>query len=237
MNKKKIPIFILKAIDQARLDNNFVDLIIIKPQNGIVEIYDTDYEFYYKIHNISNRGGKTLYDYSCSPSGSYTIKTQSKDRNIDLLSNSLSAWIKLLKDYNEITFPVGDPIIESFCEEYYAEFEILDEDSNIKPFQIDQILLLNDHLENLQKVLPEFIDNREIEEEINGEIENLKQRLPSETKQKIVKALSYIYAKISKYSIGFIQDFHKEGRKEAIKQLVKSGINYIKDNLPDLTQL
>ncbi|MEC8682838.1 MAG: hypothetical protein VXX80_04075, partial [Bacteroidota bacterium] len=130
-----------------------------------------------------------------------------------------------------------DPIINSFKEEYYAEFEIINEDdADIRPLNTRQIILLDNHLEDVDKRLEKFINEKNSEDiqEIKEDIVELRDNLTKKPKKWVIKNLSKIWAKIAKQGTKFIKEFLSESKKEMIKQSIKGLIELVKENGPDL---
>ena len=44
------------------------------------------------------------------------------------INSYFTKWVSLLKAYETVKSPFDDPIIESFRDDYYTEFEIIDEE-------------------------------------------------------------------------------------------------------------
>ncbi|NDW19415.1 hypothetical protein D0T53_10915 [Dysgonomonas sp. 216] len=92
-------------------------------------------------------------------------------------------------------------------------------------------MLIDAYLTELQKALPQYFEDESVVEELTDDINNLRNSLTTKTKRYVIKSICYLWGKASKYSLKFIQDLHQEGRKEAIKAIVKSAAKLLKDNI------
>lgn len=135
--------------------------------------------------------------------------------------------------YESVNSFFDDPILQSFADEYFAEFEIIDEDANVKPFNTHQILVLDEHLETIHNKIDSYkTDENEIEmESIKSDIRELQNNLTSKTKKWVIRNLSNIWAKITKQSPLFLKDFLIVAKnaiiQESVKYAIVHGINMI----------
>lgn len=129
----------------------------------------------------------------------------------------------MLSDFNETETIFDDPIWKGFQDEYYASFEIIDEDASTKPLSSKQILLLDEHLTEIENRIGEFAtdSNKEAIKEIKSDINELKSDLTKKPKKWGIQKLSIVWGKITKQETKFIKEFLNEGEKEIIKQGIK----------------
>ncbi|MDZ4329641.1 MAG: hypothetical protein U0945_03545, partial [Flavobacterium sp.] len=157
------------------------------------------------------------------PMNSNTVSNKQMWIKANLLETYFKNWIDLLRAYENVKTIYDDPIIEAFADEYYTEFEIIDDDANEKPFKTKQILLLNDHLEDIQNRIGEFIneENKTEIQEIISDVIELKANLSKKSKKWVIKNLSLVWAKITKQGPVFMKEFLSETSKFVIKEGVK----------------
>jgi hypothetical protein len=168
-----------------------------------------------------------------------TNNNQDKIQNwidISSLNTQFQAWLNLLKEYETVNSFFDDPITKAFEEEFYSEFEIIEENADKEPFKTKQILFLDEYLETVSEGLKEQINdqNKNALEEIQEDISTLRNQLTVKSKKWVVKYLSKICAKIAKQGIKFIKEFLSETKKEIIKQSIKRLVDYVKENGQDL---
>jgi len=142
----------------------------------------------------------------------------------------------LLNEFDNTDSFFDDPILNSFRDQYYAEFEILEEDADIKPLNTNQILFLDSHLEDIEKKLDKYKSDKNSDdiEEIKGDIKILRENLTTKSKKWVIENLSKVWAKITKQGTTLLKEFLSESKREMIKQGVKGVIEAIKENGLDL---
>jgi phenylpyruvate tautomerase PptA (4-oxalocrotonate tautomerase family) len=236
--KKDLPLVILKSL------HPFVNLRgekfeTIEPKENLLKVIDQDSEseFHFIIEEFkkTNNGG---FQFLMSRSPSNENENGIKRTWVDIaqLKPQFEIWLKLLDEYENIDSFFDDPIINSFKDEFYTEFEIIDEEADIKPLNTKQILSLDSYLEKVNNKLNKHItdENSDDIKEIQEQIETLKGNLTSESKKWVVKKLTTIWAKIAKQGTEYIKEFLTESKKEMIKQGVKGLIEYVKESGTEL---
>jgi hypothetical protein len=237
MNKKNLPLVVLKAFE------NFVDLkgelfLVVPPENNLLKIIDNDEksEFYFIASQYEKQQGgayKLLIDYkpkSASVPQNNQVWIETKD-----LETYFKNWIGLLGEYNNIKSFFDDPILKSFAKEYYAEFEILDdEEADINPLSVKQIMLLDEHLEYIEVNIEKYetLENKIQIQEIKNDVKLIRENLTIQSKKWIVKNVSITWAKLTKQGTKFLKDFLNEARKQIVVEGVKFIINHGNDLLP-----
>lgn len=138
-----------------------------------------------------------------------------------------------IKRFEKVNSFFDDPILNSYAEDYYSEFEIIDEDSNTKPFKTNQILLLDEHLENIENSLDKFkTENNKVQiEDIKKDINELRGKLTSKSKKWIIRNISIVWAKVTKLGTPLMKEFLSEAKKtfirEGLKYMIEQGTNLI----------
>jgi hypothetical protein len=156
--------------------------------------------------------------------------------DVNDLNAHFDTWIKLLKEYETVKSFYDDPIADSFKDEFYAEFEIVDEDADVNPFKINQILFLDAYLQNIDKVLDDFTEEQNTSDiqDIKRDIGVLRENLTTKPKKWVIEKLSKVCAKISKQGTKFIREFFSDAKKELMKQGIKGLINIAVEKGTDL---
>lgn len=221
--KKNTPLQVLQTLEPY-LTNNSPLCELTQPGDLLMKFKDKDddSDFYFNILQYKT-DTEFLLLIEWKPMTSNTVSNKQMWIKASLLETYFKNWIDLLRAYENVKTIFDDPIIEAFADEYYTEFEIIDDDANEKPFKTKQILLLNEHLEDIHNRIGEFIDEEnktEIQEIINDVIE-LRANLSKKSKKWVIKNLSLVWAKITKQGPVFMKEFLSETSKFVIKEGVK----------------
>ncbi|MDR4892288.1 MULTISPECIES: hypothetical protein [unclassified Chryseobacterium] len=224
MSKKNIPLSVLKALEPFVGLKDKLFTIENRERNILfVRDIDSSSKFYYTIESSEISDGEELFTIVQAPKNekelkAFAVKIYSKD-----LKDNFNSWIQLLENYNKVKSFFDDPILESYEEEFYTNFELVDEDADTRPFSTTQILQLDYLLEQVSTRLINMADgnNREQIETIITDITEVRESLPTRPQKWIAEHISKIFAKIAKQGINFIKEFWAEGKKELIKNIVK----------------
>jgi ribonucleotide reductase beta subunit family protein with ferritin-like domain len=235
--KKDLPLTILKSLEE------FVTLKgekfeVVNPDNHLLKIIDidNDSDFSFIIEKYQKQNNVFQLLMSRSPRSEHDNGVYQIWIKIEQLKPQFQSWVNLLDQFQSVNSFFDDPILDSFKEEYYAEFEIVDEDAERKPLNTKQILLLDSHLEYIEEKIDNYKNekNEEIVSEIKKEVVELRENLTSKSKKWVVNRLANIWAKLSKQGTKFIKDFVNQTKAEGIKQGAKALIEFIKDNGTEL---
>lgn len=234
--KKKLPLKILEIIEPY-LNKRNVLFKVINSEEYLLKLVDIDKnsDFYFTLEQFkSDNGLELLINYK--PLSKNTTNNNRVWVKAEQFDDLLSGWLKLLDEYNNVKSIFDDPILEAFKDEYFLEFEIIDKEANIQPFSVNQILLLDSHLDYIESNIEEHQNegNKNDIQQIKNDVNELRNELTKESKYYIIKKLSKIWARITKLGPKFIKEFLSESKKEVIKQGVKTLINIVKDNAHDI---
>jgi hypothetical protein len=230
--KKKLPLSIIKNFQPKENES----IYLIRPEEGDGFLLhfsdvDTESEFYFRIIRFDEKNNKFLIEHV--PTNSNSNAKSSAWFGVGDLNNRFDSWLKIISEFNETETIFDDPILKGFQDEYYSEFEILDKDASTTPLKSKQIMLLDEHLSEIEKRIDKFEtdDNRESIIDIKAEISELKSELTKKPKKWIVQKLSLIWGKITKQGTELMKEFLTEGKKQAIKQgirlIIESGENLL----------
>lgn len=236
--KKDLPLVILKALEPyVGLKGDKIE--VIDPKENLLKVIDKDVnsDFHFTIEKYQKANNNT-YQFLMTRSPKNTNDNGQYQTWVEVsgLTGQFDVWLKLLNEYETVNSFFDDPITKSFREEFFAEFEIIDDDADINPLNIKQIMLLDSYLELVDDELNVFLDesNSQDIQEIKEEIFLLRDNLTKKSKKWVVSKLANIWAKIAKQGTKFIKEFLNETKKELIKQGVKGLIEYVKENGADL---
>lgn len=233
MNKKKqIPLVVLRALEPFidKIGENFIS---VESENNLMRFTDVDpdSEFYFNIENYDVKNGfKVLVEYR--PHTEQNVEKHRTWIKGSEINTYFTKWVTLLKSYDKVRSPFDDPIIESFRDGYYTEFEIIDEEKD-KPLIPKQILLLDAYFEKIENKIDEHITDSNAEQikEIKNDISELRDNLSSKTKVWVVNKVSWIWAKMTKLGPKLMKDFVNEGNKQIVKESVAQIIEFGKNLL------
>ncbi|MFC4818631.1 hypothetical protein [Flavobacterium sp. GCM10023249] len=229
MKKKDLPIEILKVLEKY-VSIHGEKYIKIQDPESLLKFIDIDEEssFFFCLNLYQNEKFIISYKpYNRSNVDLYKISIKPNE-----LDGHFKLWINLLDEYANTKSIFDDPILKFYEEEFYAEFEIL-EDEKEKPLDNNQILFLDDYLENLDKGLEKYkIEGNKIRiENIQKEIKQLQETLTEKNKEQVVTSFSKILAKVKKLGVKYLKEFITEGTKQVIsttiKYLIENGHNLI----------
>lgn len=230
--KKSNPIDALKALEPyvKRTGKNFT---YNKKDGTLVHLIDTDTEsdFYFSIIQYQNKGNfQALIEYK--PKSSQSVEQHKTWANEKQIEQHFSQWVEILEEYDKVITPFDDPILASFKEEYFTDFELVEEEKE-NPLKINQILLLDKQLEKYA----ENLDTHKTEtntpaiEKIHEEIEEVRNNLTTKTKLWIFNKLAWIHAKSTHLGVSITNEVVIEGKKEMIKHLVIEAVKLASNNI------
>ena len=237
--KKDLPLVILKALEPyVGLKGDKFE--VVDPKENLLKVIDKDEDsdFHFTIEKYQKAANNNAFQFLMTRSPKSSNENGSYQTWVDIsgLGSQFDAWLKLLNEYEAVNSFFDDPITKSFREEFYAEFEIIDDEAEKNPLNTKQILLLDSYLESMESKLTAFkTENNSTDiQEIKDDIVILRDNLTKKPKKWVVSKLTNIWAKIAKQGTTFIKEFLSETKKEFIKQGVKGVIDYVKENGIDL---
>lgn len=221
--KKKIPLQILEILEPfVNMKGELFETL--PPKGFLLRFVDKEdkSDFYFNVEQYKMENGfQLIIDWK--PSSKQNVANSRVSIKAQDLSTFFSNWLELLEGYENVDTVFDDPIIKAFTDEYFADFEIIDDDAETKPFSTKQIIQLNSHLENIQKKIGNFQTEENKEEilEIINDVTELQNNLTKKSKKWVVCKLSRIWAKITKQGPKLMKEFLNEARKRAIQEGVK----------------
>lgn len=232
--KKKIPLQVLETIEPFinKIGNTFD---AINPDNFLLKFIDKDEksDFYFNVEEYKIEQSLLLIiDYK--PMNKQSINNKRMWIKAESLETHFNNWLNLLEGYEKVKTVFDDPILETFAEEYYIEFEIVEENAETKPFTTKQILLLDSHLNNIQTKIEKYKteENSNEIDQIKADVIELRNNLTRKSKKWVIKQLSKVWAQITKQGPKLMKEFLNETKKLAIKEgvkfIVENGIDFIK---------
>lgn len=231
--KKKIPLDVLRSIEPY-VNKKGVNFNSIYPDNFFIKLIDADEnsDFYFNIesYKIIDSAFHLLIEYK--PYNSNSVEKKREYIKMPQLDDNFKTWLKLLADYDNVKSVFDDPILESYANEYYTDFEILDEDAEISPYPLNTILFLDSYLERVENNIEKFEDetNTKVIQEIKTDAIELRNNLTKKSKKWVAQKLARIWGKMTKQSLALVKEFVVETRKEFVKGTIK----YIGEHAPEI---
>ncbi len=221
--KKKLPINLIRIINPILTQNQ--DLISFETSDEFMFKFvdkDSTSDFVFTIHTIDAKDDE--YKITRKPKNKTNNSEFTYWMDFEEVVEILKDWINTISEYSSTNSVFDDPILMGFSEQYYDQIKILDEDADIRPFTVEQIIKLDKYLENVVLKLEDYRSNENSSEITNivEETETLRKDLTKSTKNQVLKRLTRIWGKISKQGIPLIKGIVKEGIKEAIKIAVRT---------------
>jgi len=142
------------------------------------------------------------------------------------LNNSACEFINIVRDENilpDYWEIIKDPVTKKYQEEFFDEFEIIDENSETEPFNLQQQLFLDSYLDKVIKDIDKFKTNENtlLITQIKNDSRQLKDEIPRITKKETIKKLSTIWAKMRKAGLNIIKELFIAVKQEIIKAIIK----------------
>ena len=230
--KKQIPLAVLKAIEPF-VDKRGTNYESIERASFLMKFTDLDDEsnFYFNIEEFKiDRTPQLLVDWK--PANRNTIANHRQWIGIEILENRFSNWVKLLEEYEKVKTVFDDPILEAYAEEYFTEFEIIDEGADVEPFSTKHVLILDKHLTHIQKRIEKHQTNKNkiAIQEIKADAAELQKNLTKKSKKWVIKKLTRIWAKITKEGPRLMKEFLSESKK----QILQEGVSLLMKNVVEI---
>lgn len=224
--KKKIPIGLRKILDAESSGLN--EIFITEFTNDcIIRFKDIDInsDYFFEISkiNLSQVLNDTSYTLKYKPTNELTTEPGGMNVKLSGFGEYFKRWKTLLIESNKESPLFDDYFTQTYFEELEPKFEILEEDSNFKPYSIEQQKRIIQFLENVEKILKEQkTEPKEIKETIEL-ITETKNNISKTTKKNVVKNIRKIIAKGFKIGLEVGQKLLIEFSTELAKKLLLGG--------------
>ncbi len=236
MNKKELPLLIVQSIVDSRNElrkrasENIGVIIESKDDNSIIKFIDFDNTstFYFILKNITlNSSDNALYaEVTILPAVVHNLEQKGFRVKINELYDKFSTWIGLIKNYNQLALDEEEKFKPFDENEFYSEFEIVDDDAEIAPFSAEKQILIYDYVSNLIEVL-ESKEQDVLTSQIITDSRFLADNIHKESKKEVTKRLAKIFAKIKRKGVKFMKEVLKETKKELIKRAISGAFDSI----------
>ncbi|RDV13038.1 hypothetical protein DXT99_21930 [Pontibacter diazotrophicus] len=232
INKKDYPLVLLKAVQKmhedvrAFVEENISVVEITRETDFEIDITDVDTEsnFKFLISNpkYANQNVSILVVYSPE-----SIESTAP-RRFNIIDKSLlehlTYWVKLVRSYDNIRTTKEEKVLREYEEEFFDKFEIIDEDADVKPYNLEIQLAFDKFLTHTIKVLEE---DKEENQPLIDEATDFKENLTKLTKKETIRRLSKLFAKVRQKSLSLVNKIFEEAKKEGLKRLIGGGFDSI----------
>ena len=195
-----------------------------------IEDYDKDSTFSFELKESLKESGKPFYVIEYNPMNSRVLDPIQEKLEENKVKESFIQWVNIVDEYNKINLDPDDQILNAYVEEFYVEYEIIDDDSSVKPFNLEQQQFLDNFLESVQKTLNKHTDDDEIQTLIE-ETTEIRENLTRETKKRIINRISRLVSKIRIKGLKLLGEIINEAKKELIKRIITGSLDGIENIL------
>jgi hypothetical protein len=203
--------------------SNLLELVDV---NGSVVYvrYKKKPDFFFQIHSPrQSPASGPLFTVECLPKSQISLEKLVGSAGSKLAKSYFSNWHVILEGYESVKYREEDFFLEQYEEEFYADFELIDDDAETKPFEHQRQLFLYKFLDLIDARLDEEDASDEDIAEIKSDIAQLQSNIQNLTKKNATIKLSKIFAKAKKKGLKLISDIYDVGKKEIIKQALYKG--------------
>ena len=235
INKKKHTLILLQTVERlfkrirtfVEVNNDILELTKNEPFELVIEDKSKYSDFKFSVSNPKqNNNNKIILEAEFNPTNSASLASRKVSTEENSIVTLLEQWTNLIKAYNKTELSAEESILNEYEQEFYANFEILDEDADTKPYELEKQVIIHTYFVNVIHLLKQ---NEEENAELIKEAEEIKENIPSMTKRTTVKRISGFFAKVRKKSLPLLKEVLELGRKEVFKR----GIKFLLDNFGD----
>ncbi|WP_428330390.1 hypothetical protein [Mucilaginibacter sp.] len=232
-NKTAYPLSLSKAIAVLRekfrsltFQNNDIIAEVENPNDVLNLRYLEDENFYFMITNPSLTGDfRPFFNFKYFPENENNSTNTGYNNELPVILEHFENWITLLRAYQDLTWDEETAFTKAYEEEFFTDFEILDDDAATAPFDHQRQVLIFELLDYVIKKLNENkIEDTDISVIITDSYE-LRDNIQNLSKQNAVRKLSSIFAKIKKKGLALLLEIINEAKKEMIKRALTGGID------------
>ncbi|MHB0756971.1 hypothetical protein [Polaribacter sp. M15] len=235
INKKKHTLVLLQTVERlfkrirtfVEVNNDILELTKNEPFELVIEDKSKYSDFKFSVSNPSqNSSNKIIFQAEYNPTNGTSLDSRKVGTEENSIVTLLEQWTNLIKAYNKTELSAEESILNEYEQEFYANFEILDEDADTKPYELEKQVIIHNYFVNVIHILKQ---NEKENADLIKEAEEIKEDIPSMTKRTTVKRISGFFAKVRKKSLPLLKEVLELGRKEVFKR----GIKFLLDNFGD----
>lgn len=224
--KEKVPLAVLEALNPAS-NENLQYVSAHDDQGAILLIKDKSAtsDFYFKIIKKEKRNTGLHFLVEFKPRTKENTDNQQKWLLLEATLKTLSNWLALVGAYYTTKTILDDPLTQSYADQFYSQFDIVDEDANRIGFNLEQQLFLDEYLTNVRGKVAALKEGRHPSdvtklEEIEAEAAEIQANLTKENKRSIVRRLSRLWAKAQRVGLDVIKEIFVSVVSDLTKKLL-----------------
>lgn len=198
------------------------------------DVNHRDFYFHIGFPDKKSNGTPTLFPMSFAPASHDSIDGTAGEVDKDKIFKYFLTWIKIIQDYNSVSFNQEEAFLKIYEEEIYSDFESIDENATTHPFNNIQQNILYNFLSAASIYLENKHPNDEEVANICSETLDLRDNIQNLTKKDFSKRLSKVFAKIKKFSLQTFLEISDVAKKEIYKYLLKEGVNKLPNWIDDI---
>jgi len=227
MSKRKFPLIILNQLNHLK-ENYPSESKRVKAVNSLLRFEDKneDSDFYFEINSYAYYVTSGFqYSVTYKPTNENNLDQNNARLNFEKLDSTFKNWGNVLRLFNETEYFDDDPTVTHYTKEFYDEYQLIEEDANINPFDLRRQILIDNYLANSVKYLQNYeeINHIDLTEEKNEAIE-LRKSLTTLTKNEVILRLSKFWALSRKKGLPILKEIFFELAKEIINEIGKKMI-------------
>jgi len=232
INKHDFPLLVLEDIKpfikrlRSQIKENGHLFMVERTEDYIIKLRSKEkweYKFEVTRFDISQDDDVT-YPFSMNPSNERGDPIYSEATDGKGLIVAIDRWVDILKVYESLSLEDEDELLLQYEQEFYQEFEFVDDPNHPIGFNPEQLDFLYAFLTTLEKDLKstEFKDETM---SIVADTLELRDNIQGMTKKQFAKQFSILLAKIKKVGMKLLYDTFDVAKKELIKKALYGGIS------------
>jgi hypothetical protein len=226
MSKRKFPHIILTQLNYLK-ENFPIESKRVKASDCLLRFEDKieESDFYFQINSYNFNNNEFQYLITYHPTNENTLNGKTRSLNFASLETNFKNWGNVLKLFNETEYFNDDPTTTYYTKEFYDEYQLIEEDADINPFDIRRQILIDNYLENSLKFLEKYEDiNNEDLSEVKNEALELRKNLTNLSKNAVVLKLAKFWAISRQKGLPILKEIFFELAKDIVKELGKKMI-------------
>jgi hypothetical protein len=225
--KKNIPLEVLEKLEPLLAEYD-MHIRLVDDPGYAYQIFDADPKstFYFFIQHQRSDG---QHEVKYKPMNGAMMSEAAAIVSRGELPQFVENWLMLLEAYDKFVDSSYKKSIHQYQKEFFEDIKIIDPDPDNTFLNVDQQIALYDYIENIKELLPEYKQKASVEkvrelDSIAEDCEAFQENITILTKSQTIKALTKIWAKARRFGIPLLKKVLTEFGKEAIKALVKEGV-------------
>lgn len=229
--KGKVPLALLEELDPSK-NAALRHVNAIDEQGTILTLQGKGHtsQFYFKVLSSQNRkvntGGTLPY---------YTIEYRPRTKGdtdlyqrilpLEDVLKALSKWLEIIEGYFNTKTILDDALLESYADQFYSQFEGIDDTTGQAGLSLEHQIKLNDYLTFVRGKVAALKEGRSAEdvaklEEIEADAEALQTNMTKENKGAIARRLSRLWAKAQRVGLDVIKEIFVSVASEIATKMI-----------------